>query len=51
MEEKRDTRNEDFTAQSTKKADLEKRLAELQTELGAKKQDLENQQSERTKIS
>ncbi|KAK7467271.1 Structural maintenance of chromosomes protein 1 [Stygiomarasmius scandens] len=51
LEEKRDLRIEDVKVQTAKKAELEETIAELQKELAKSKQELENQQSERTKIS
>ncbi|THU82274.1 condensin complex subunit SMC1 [Dendrothele bispora CBS 962.96] len=51
LEEKRDSRIEDVKTQTAKKAELEGTIAGLQTELTKAKQELENQQSERAKIS
>ncbi|KAJ3982202.1 hypothetical protein F5890DRAFT_406855 [Lentinula detonsa] len=47
FKDKRDSRNEEVTSQTKKKTELEERIAGLQNELNTKKQELENQQSER----
>ncbi|KAK0449845.1 condensin complex subunit SMC1 [Desarmillaria tabescens] len=49
--EKRNQRIEDSRLQTEKKAELEQKISTLQAELAATKQELDNQQSERTKIA
>ncbi|KAJ7598927.1 condensin complex subunit SMC1 [Mycena floridula] len=47
---KRTLRSEESTKQTEKKAELDEKIATLQAELATIKQDLDNQQSERTRI-
>ncbi|KAG7448818.1 condensin complex subunit SMC1 [Guyanagaster necrorhizus] len=49
--EKRNQRIEDSRVQTEKRAELEQKISTLQAELAATKQELDNQQSERTKIA
>ncbi|KAF8068609.1 condensin complex subunit SMC1 [Lyophyllum atratum] len=51
LREKRDTRAEELTTQTEKKAELEAKITSLQAELARIRQELENQQSEKTRIS
>ncbi|KAF5373789.1 hypothetical protein D9758_000684 [Tetrapyrgos nigripes] len=51
LEEKRNLRVEDVKVQTARKAELEETIAGHQAELTKAKQELENQQSERAKIS
>ncbi|KAJ7812847.1 hypothetical protein B0H13DRAFT_2143623 [Mycena leptocephala] len=50
LEENRETRSADARVQSTRKTELEGKIAELHTDLTKTRQELDNQQSERTKI-
>ncbi|KAF9457597.1 condensin complex subunit SMC1 [Collybia nuda] len=51
LEEKRTTRSEELAAQTSKKAELEDKISGLQADLARTRQELENQQSERTRIA
>ncbi|GLB42443.1 putative structural maintenance of chromosomes protein [Lyophyllum shimeji] len=51
LREKRDARAEELTSQTEKKAELEAKIAGLQNDLARTRQELDNQQSERTRIS
>ncbi|RDB26948.1 Structural maintenance of chromosomes protein 1 [Hypsizygus marmoreus] len=51
LTEKRDTRAEELQTQTARKTELEEKIASLQADLTRTRQELENQQSERTKIS
>jgi structural maintenance of chromosome 1 len=51
FQEKKSTRSEELTSQNEKRQELEERISTLQTELAAARQELENQQSERARIS
>ncbi|KAJ7773018.1 SMCs flexible hinge [Mycena metata] len=50
LEENRESRTADLEAQSARKAELDEKIATLQVELTKARQDLDNQQSERTRI-
>ncbi|KAG6902949.1 hypothetical protein C0995_009341 [Termitomyces sp. Mi166 len=51
LSEKRDARSEEFNLQTEKKAELEEKITSLQADLARTRQDLNNQQSEKTRIS
>ncbi|KIM37018.1 hypothetical protein M413DRAFT_448746 [Hebeloma cylindrosporum] len=51
FQEKKNTRSEELNSQNEKRQELEERISTLQTELAAARQELENQQSERARIS
>ncbi|KAA1474997.1 hypothetical protein DENSPDRAFT_401153 [Dentipellis sp. KUC8613] len=51
FEQKKATLQSDLAVQNERKKELEEKVAELQRDLGKVKQELDNQQSERTRIS
>ncbi|KAJ3507775.1 hypothetical protein NLJ89_g6117 [Agrocybe chaxingu] len=51
FEEKKTTRTEELKAQSERKDELEEKIATLQAELASVRQELDNQQAERARIS
>ncbi|KAJ7032498.1 condensin complex subunit SMC1 [Mycena alexandri] len=50
LEENRESRTADLEAQSTRKAELDEKIGALQADLTKARQELDNQQSERTRI-
>ncbi|KAF8156010.1 condensin complex subunit SMC1 [Crassisporium funariophilum] len=51
FQEKKTTRTEELHAQTAKKDELEEQIASLQTELANVRQELDNQQAERSRVS